>query len=160
MWEFIRGWKRKVGIVTLLMACVVMVEWIRSMTNSTQFSIRTEKHACVGIRSANQVFGFFYWRFNDPSMNWDAYGHVEFVVYPFAEQPGLKNWPDGISRWRIGDFGWQDSSIGPNHRMVEFIAPHWCIAVPLTLISLWLLLSKPRPSNQTKLAEPNVNEGA
>ena len=144
MREFFRGWRRKIGLLTLVMACVVMVEWIRSMTNSTQFSIRTEKHACVGIKSANQVFSLFYWRFNDLSMKWDAQEDIEFVVYPFAEQPGMKNWPDGIFRWRIGDFGWQASSIGPNHRMVQFIAPNWSIVIPLTLISALLLLSKPR----------------
>jgi hypothetical protein len=157
--EFFRGWRRKLGIVTLLMACIVMVEWIRSLTNSTQFSVRAEKDACVGIQSANQVFSLFYWRFNHPSMNWDAQEDIEFVVYPFAEQPGAKNWPQGEFRWRIGDFGWQDSSIGPDHRMMQFIAPHWSIAVPLSLLSAFWLLIKPRTSNQRNIIEPASIEG-
>ncbi len=30
MREFIRGWKRKIGVVTLLMACLFMSWWIQS----------------------------------------------------------------------------------------------------------------------------------
>ena len=30
MWEFFKGWRRKVGVVTLVMALVFMVVWIRS----------------------------------------------------------------------------------------------------------------------------------
>ena len=31
MMEFFRGWRRKVGVVTLAMACVFMVGWVRSL---------------------------------------------------------------------------------------------------------------------------------
>ena len=129
------------------------------MTNSTEFSIRTEKHAAVGIKSANQVFGFIYWRFEDPRMNWDAHDQIEFLVFPFAEQPGMKDWPSGDFRWRIGDFGWQDISTGPNNRWVHFVVPHWSIVIPLTLISLWLLLTKPRRPAPKKIPESTSNEG-
>ena len=28
--EFFRGWRRKIGVLTLVMACVFMVGWVRS----------------------------------------------------------------------------------------------------------------------------------
>jgi len=30
MREFFHGWRRKIGVVTLVMACVLMVGWVRS----------------------------------------------------------------------------------------------------------------------------------
>lgn len=45
--EFFRGWKRKFGVVTLVMAYVSAVGWVRSITkwdsiyvNSTRFKSR------------------------------------------------------------------------------------------------------------------------
>ena len=36
----------------------------------------------------------------------------------------------------------------------------WCITVPLTVMSAFLLLSTPRKSSQMKIAEPIVSDGA
>ena len=36
---------------------------------------------------------------------------------------------------------------------------HWSIALPLSLLSAFLLLAKPRKSNRMKIAEPVPNEG-
>ncbi|WP_397569543.1 hypothetical protein [Schlesneria sp. T3-172] len=30
VWAFFRGWRRKLGLLTLVMACVFMVGWVRS----------------------------------------------------------------------------------------------------------------------------------
>ena len=37
--------------------------------------------------------------------------------------------------------------------------PHWAITIPLTLISLWLLLIKPKKSTPKKITEPITVEG-
>ena len=43
------------------------------------------------------------------------------------------------------------------HRYV--LIPDWSITIPLTLISFWLLTTKPRKSNQKKITEPISVEG-
>jgi hypothetical protein len=67
-----------------------------------------------------------------------------------------------VWRWRFlgfeaGEFTTQmtgDSSHG------SFCSiPYWSVTVPLTLVSLWLLLSKPRSLNRKNINEPDANEG-
>ena len=40
------------------------------------------------------------------------------------------------------------------------VIPYWSIVISLILISIWLFLSKPRPSAPKNPAEPTANEGA
>ena len=66
-------------------------------------------------------------------------------------------------RWQFLGFGFGKSVDGTTqvaNQSVQIVPstiaviPYWSIVVPLTLISLWLLLTKPRKSNQLKIAEP------
>jgi len=42
MREFFRGWKRKLGVLTLLMALVAMAGWVRSLNIGDQFRIPSD----------------------------------------------------------------------------------------------------------------------
>jgi hypothetical protein len=106
MKEFFKGWRRKLGVVTLLMACVFMAGWL--VIPGSWFEDET-----VGLDftiSAGAT-GF--------SVNWQG----------FSSTFGLSS-----------EFEW--------------LIPYWSVTIPLTLISLWLLLSKPRKSNQREITEP------
>ena len=38
--------------------------------------------------------------------------------------------------------------------------PYWFVVIPLTLLSAFLILTKPRKTTPTKIPEPNPVEGA
>jgi len=143
--------------VTLAMACMIAAAWIRSMVGQSSIAIRTEKRACVGIKSVNQVISVYYFRFDDPSMMWDGMDTVEFSNYLFTEQPGLKNWPGRYYRWRFWLFDWRDFSKGPHHRDAGIIFPHRLIAVPLTILSAYLIIwpGKRNPNHARSGQSPN-----
>src|SRR5580698_5128736 len=58
MREFFRGWKRKVGVVTLLMACVLTVGWMRSWTITDWYIIRGRDNALHSFVSSNNWVGW------------------------------------------------------------------------------------------------------
>jgi hypothetical protein len=48
---------------------------------------------------------------------------------------------------------WFGIRVTPNVTLAEFRIPHWSIAVPLTAVSAWSLLSKPRAKSEQFDAE-------
>lgn len=174
MWEFFRGWRRKVGMVTLVMACLFMAGWLRSrcVIDRFFFSQRHSMHAMFsmdGVVSWKRLTPFrddlsagwserpkwisseltenslnnykFYWDDGDIHWHWQWSG-FDFGAASFetlSQVPGNSNWIRREEIWQI---------------------PYWAITMPLALISLWLLLSKPRKTILTKLSEPTPKEGA
>ena len=130
MGEFFKGWRRKAGLVTLAMACVLMVAWIRSMGYQDAVIIFGEKR-CLMIASAN---GSASWVAEEPS--WVAEEPSEET--PSFNRPTWR-W---INRPITSDNG---NEIHATHvlgtpRFIQY-AP---IVLPLTLLSAWLILIKPR----------------
>ena len=56
-------------------------------------------------------------------------------------------------------FHFETGKVGHQSRYAVYTIPYWSIVLPLTLISVFLLLSKPRKSNQMKIADPVPSEG-
>ena len=172
MGEFFRGWRRKIGVVTLMMALVLMGGWVRSMSvedvlkfpSAEGFCFCTFEHERIswgeltgpdseitakrltqwkwlsgridlhsGIGPTNTSDHKFYYYEHD--WKWDLCG------FYFAEGHGKLTGPCPSTRLRL------------------YVIPYWSIVIPLTLISLWLLLSKSRTSTQKKIAEPVPVEG-
>ena len=81
----------------------------------------------------------FYWNDGDVHWHWQLlgfdFGAASFEAFTKA-QTGTFRQRDEI--WQI---------------------PYWSIVLPLTLISLWLLLSKPRSSTPMKITAPISIEG-
>lgn len=67
-------------------------------------------------------------------------------------------------RWNCCGFDFGRAS-DPSNRTLGgvqvslWVIPYWSIVIPLTLFSVYLLLSKPRQSTPKKLIEPVTNEG-
>ena len=57
MFTFFHGWRRKAGVLTLLLACVVMGGWVRSLaiTDYLRFIDRTESY-CLDSTSGMLFF--------------------------------------------------------------------------------------------------------
>ena len=169
MKEFFRGWRRKVGVVTLLMACVAMGGWVRSLyfidsmaitLTKNRYSARSYRHQILWDHQHVDVGKLYHPFFSKFSVA------IAELTQPFAEPLDELRERD----WCIvaGDFyiasgtevaGYYSLFVpkpGPPVRYSVVIAqtPYWSVTIPLTLASLWLLLSKPRKSTQKKTAGP------
>ena len=154
MKEFIRGWKRKIGVMTLVMACLSMSGLIRS------YSVRDTVN-CWAVRRIPVLListsGFILWGklFLDPGTGSTfAYWTTDVIADP--------NTVIEISNDDASHLRWFSvvTFTSSTHSYPVWATSYWCFILPLTLISLWLLLSKPRNSGQIKIIEPITNERA
>lgn len=145
MRQFFQGWKRKVGVVTLVIACMFVAAWVRSshkvelvlfnkawphyalLSGCGQFRILKIGHHTIEPKGANPgikvVFRFHKWT----------------PVF-FEGSPRIERFDgDAVEAF--------DESTG-TARQLRFIT-YWSIVIPLTLISACLLLSKPRLNEPT-----------
>jgi len=139
MGDFFHRWKRKAGCVTLVMASVVMVAWMRSRStvDVAMFSLGTCRSVFV---SGGQSFQFIF------------YPLRAFFIDPF-DAPGVE------SMFQVDQGSFEQGSYGHNSARghLEYVTfddedeeqitmiPYQSIVVPLTALSAWLLISKPRP---------------
>ena len=163
MKEFFRGWRRKVGVVTLVMACVFMAGWMRSLTFNECVMIQFRKDwsdefassdssliwACHRTRLASGLLPVFY---SNRRTDDDGIWKRQFVQW----------------RWRLLGFGHGGDDGGAKsignliiHTSPSKVTviPYWSIVIPLTALSAYLLLSKPRKLAQTKIVETVPREG-
>ena len=155
MSEFFRGWKRKVGVVTLLMACLSTAGWVRSRGVCDLVSVyRTD--ALFRFMSSGGYLGWF-----DHRQGIDT-SRLKTMPFPSWRMRLLADHPDEFEStaitWKIRCLGFGIGDCSGRTTSVLRV-PYWSFTVPLTLISLWLLLSKPRTSNQKKIAESTANSG-
>ena len=156
MGEFFKPWRRKIGLLTLLMACVFMAGWVRSEMKSDSLGDRSFYGREYHVDSAAgrmefyrvtpfQIEGSFYWK----SKN---------VTEGMSNEGDLWSGLDVKWRWdfagcHFGAFVWD------RFHFERFIVPYWSIVIPLTLLSAFLFLSTPPKSNQTKNTGPKPTEG-
>lgn len=114
MTEFFRGWKRKVGVVTLLTAFVFLGGWGRSQISKTRIS-------------------------------WPIGDNIDYAIDMNV---------DGLSLGKHQPLGIDLGNLVYSIDFESVLVPYWFVIAPLTLISFWLLLSKPRKSLQKKTTEP------
>jgi hypothetical protein len=112
MREFFKGWRRKTGVVTLMLACVFMACWVRSQTTYDVLSV-----CDCSVLSYSGDFCFdYYARPNSHPTKWES---------------------------------------GAISRDMEFVGvPYSFVVLPLTLLSAYLLLSKPRKPVPKMRGEP------
>ncbi len=165
MGQFFRGWKRKVGCVTLLMALVFMAAWIRSFGFSDQFIVPLGQHRTVVGGSFFQYVILFMLNDEQPGQAgnilhqfiWASGPYKEIDMRVFEDSDGVTwNWSWYGVGIRVSSQE-QDSTI---HFSNYCAIPYALVTIPLTFISLWLLLSKPRNSTRKKTSLPASIEGA
>lgn len=145
MGAFFKGRRRKAGVVTLLIACVFVAEWVRS------------DFVLDGLLFRRQSFT------GDTSLKYliSANGNIRFVIGRFPGYAGPTEFLWGRSlKTEVGfeqsrfrpEFDWNIQLYGvnwsarcnPSSPLTIVIVPCGWIAIPPTLLSAWLLLSKPR----------------
>jgi hypothetical protein len=134
MGEFFHGWKRNIGLVTLLMACVLAVGWVRSLYFTDQLCFRM-----VNEETLQSVNGsLLWWRDTRPP-------NPASIPEIWLTRP-LDGWDlnDGSDlNWKFGLIGFVHESV-VTLRVIRYRS----VVVPSTAISAFLLLSKPRSSIQ------------
>jgi hypothetical protein len=139
MREYFRGWKRKVGVVTLMMACMSVIGWVKSHVYQDDIEV------CIGTELIYSLvthdLEVCLWRIrpleesmSQCSFSWTSQP-IDRRASPFFDEMRQQS-VLGISYTR-------DDRSGLD-RYHFLIIPYWLIAVPLTLLSAYLILWKPR----------------
>lgn len=131
--EFFKPWRRRIGVVTLVLACVLMAGWVRSqsMADDIYFTAGDRRNH---LRSA---YGQFFWG------GWPAEGRQSF-----------HRSSDRIADLEAEDFNWGSSWFRetPPNCSIHWATPYSYVTPFLTLLSAYLLLSKPRPATKPEPA--------
>ena len=162
MGEFFRGWKRKIGVLTLLIACVLMLGWVRSLsiedaatlsgktthlilTSSQSKMVLTRHRDATGMTAASYQAG---WTSNPITDVWAS--------TPIEKERFWKRFGFNFEIGTVTTVGFYQQA------QVEYcnlVVPYWSIVIPLIMLSAFLLLSNPGPSTPTKFIEPKATEG-
>jgi hypothetical protein len=132
MSDYFKPWRRKLGIATLMMACVFAAAWVRSLMLTDVVRVPLWQFGKIGIAS-NVGYFSFAWASHERSNN-----GFNWITYPFEVTALISYAP-----WTF-DF----TSKTP----VQPVMGYWSVVIPLTLVSAWLLLSKPRKPKSTSQA--------
>jgi len=188
MGEFLRGWKRKIGVLTLVMACVFAAGWVRSLSFEDTLDVIVGNHMFHEFHSTgNGVMWIWTWNskisHQEETPNGLVFTHKvltkpfgwlvsatgrrsqwistpvrlakkdeDVLDYDYAKTSPAPRWYCNWSGMRFGVEG------TTNVRGVVMTAHYWMLTCPLTVISLWLLLSNPHKSTEKKIAEPIPTE--
>lgn len=158
---YFQPFRRKLGVLTLIMASLFAVGWVRSRLivdfvwypsptsgysiESLHGMIRLIKGTPVASRAPIQFGSENLWA--PPHLKLDDNGKpLPFNPYEKLDIIRQSNWLlFGVCSGRI-----KNSSIA---QIEMCIIPYWSIVIPLTLISALLLVTNPRRSNQMKITE-------
>ena len=145
MKEFFEGWRRKAGLVTLVMACVVCSFWVRSAKWEDDLTVRATTDQTIAIRTYDIGIGVWWlWGLDEDVTNgyaplprwikWTTIDHTrQFgVVAPLFET--LKEQSlFGFSALRMT--APEDEAVG----LQALIIPYYFPSLGLTLLSAYLL---------------------
>lgn len=157
MLSFFRGWKRKMAVVSLGMACLFLAGWVRSLfvTDVVQIPFRGVQSTVQSI--AGELALYCLWADHPDDMLADL--RWSWASYQFEEQDSIDD--QDRSFLQMLGFHYQYATIAnQNFRTLgiralysrEWTIPYWSIALPLAAISAWLLLSKQPPVKRAEIA--------
>ena len=151
--EFFRGRRRKIGVATHLVTLLLAGLWVRSLsvgdflvTSSDQFlssrgSLFWEHSSVRQPSTSRSLF---------PKLSY-ASGNLNHITDTYVD-PG---WNDN-RRWRYMGFAYgrvtTSSAVFPTYISSYRIVPYWSIVIPLTILSAYLLLTRPRHHNSENAA--------
>ena len=147
MGNFFKGWRRKIGVVTLVMACLAICFWVRSFHFIDRLSLIFGS-SFTAVESKEH--GFQWSKFERTNGDWGNLFNIGWNTIPLkgpynaSEIEGLMELP----HFYFAGFLFASGEFLENTTQSVWIAPHWSVVLPLTLLSAWLLLSNPRQSNK------------
>ena len=143
MFEYFRGWKRKAGLGTLALACLVTAIWLRT------YSVAD----LIWIGTGTGRFSLMLMNGRAVVWKWPGSGTI-YVFHQCSESPsGMQQF---INSWR-GSREWERTNrqVLPDLELVmqfeEFTPqPLMLVAFPLAALSAWLLLSRRRETQPSQ----------
>ncbi len=123
MLQFFHGWRRKAGIVTLVMACGLMGMWVRSQfrVDVVLYPGSMRQHEILSMRQT-----IYWWAWTEVTPQWGAYTHTS-----------------PSERMRLSLLG--EMRLDPkSYGYVMWQAEYRDLVLSLALLSAYLLFWKPR----------------
>lgn len=163
--------RRKIGVVTLVMALVFMGGWVRSLiigdiwhwrrsnTNVQSFISNGGRLSWEGSQQPTQIDTEYLQSIPGGSgtvtmelVQLDTFHSSQRADPTVYLNTGL---PIPAEHWAYCGFEFRgyELDLGGISTSIWTI-PYWSVVIPPTLISLWLLLTKPRKSTPKKTTEP------
>ena len=122
MLEFFHGWRRKAGVASLVMACVVMGMWLRSCAVSDLFRVASRDHVISAELCRGEASIWLIQAENDfQALSWEA----EYLESYATRDLFVLKWPE------------YHLVLGAR----TIIIPHWQLVACLILFSAYLLLA-------------------
>ena len=134
--HYFQSWRRILGVMTLVMACVFAVGWVRSLTVNESINLSSDNFTLHTIYSGESILSWETWR---SDTEFDPEGFPNFYE---THNILTRNPPPYEHEIRFFGFRFAEDRVSLDTRIWEI--PYWSIVLPLTLLSAWLLLSKPR----------------
>ena len=173
MREFLRGWQRKAGSMTLLMSLVCMVGWLRSISVLDWITVPVGGNSvnlCSGLQTLSWQLLYhddgaaeypLEWITLDLPSSTQQNGSYTIAQeadadspaitpddepdeHPYEETHGKHDWS-----WHFAGFALGVESL--NLKGIQCSVPYWFIVVPLTLLSAYLLRGKPQRPKATSI---------
>ncbi len=160
MREFFRGWRRKVGCLTLVMACLVTGMWMRSLVYGDFVVVNRGVHSndflssfqsgIKWIRSSEPPLPEFFgvnsiWLENPPVVSprylfstTDRFDTDETLMPVFGGS--VIEWQ---SHWNGVGFHFGTGLVS-RRQFTVLLIPYWFVTMLVTLLSAYLILWKPR----------------
>lgn len=154
---YFKPWRRKIGVVTLVLACVFAAGWVRSrakfdFVNIVYGSSCCRIASCFGLISIKRETPF------DGRSGWTS-GDLSTVTSWLDQNGKLTTLNSVHVEWRLHlgdiDIGAGTSKRATQERITVCTLPYWYFVASLTLLSAYLLLSKPRSAAKS----PSTNAG-
>jgi hypothetical protein len=168
MGELFKGWRRKIGVVTLVMACSFMGLWVRSQSVSDWFMFTVQPGRLVFLISYPNGLMWVRSEFKREVRAGAIWSPVPITKNDFDERIVFSPRDELVIEWRWKWMGFcfsinkdseerirSQNGLTLNREAFWFV-PHWSIVIPLTLLAAWLLLSKPR-SKPAKPQSPSFD---
>lgn len=153
MMSYFKPLRRKIGVLTLVFACAFMAGWMRSQTISEGICFRGSPSR-VHVLSSRGAFLRWNCRGGDSPERFYVNSKFDYDSIAALVNDDLKI----DYRWRMWGFQSVSGLTPSGVPTAIWIIPYASIVIPLTLLSAWLLLSKPRatklPTDSTPKTEP------
>jgi hypothetical protein len=153
MGDFFKPWRRKIGAVSLVMACVFSVGLVRSFYISDVMEYFPGESSMIRLISWRGNVSCSYLIGKPPSKFVKRFLFFAYEnPYPFETEFEGCQWD-----WRVGHMGVATCS-DTTSDSIAVVSPYWSIVFPLTLLSAYLLLTKPRTAKPKTNVEHRLSE--
>ena len=160
MGEFFKGWRRRVGITMLVLACVFMAGWLRSPFQQDTLSVSLGTSFCIKLISVSHHLIIATLRIETdhpiPISLWSSErAAANQWVIEFDRNTMINGIKDqSFSADDADDVNLSVDDLNISVKSVQ--VAYWLVLFPLTLVSVFLLFFRPQSSKSTTVQSPQA----